>query len=558
MQSVPATSNLTPVITPDIAALNSETNPLGPLYSYLHPETVKYNPMEKQTSITANLFEPPTVWDVDQIQAFLLELSAKLCNVTKISATVDLFQQGFNDSIATAFLLHVIRALRSRRNAALARAADTIEKNLVHSYLTISQLSAYLAGLTAEENLITKYTTTSGLAPRRDVPDSGQPAVVLLTGSAGNLGSQILASLLKDNRVVKIYAFDRPLSRSLADRHLDMFKQRALDTLLLSSPKIVWVEGQIQDKHLGLNPVLYGEMRDSVTLIIHNAWRLNFNMKVTAFEPYILGTRHLIDLALSSPRTPRFLFTSSIATVDSWDSSRGPFPELMMADAHLAMGGYGQGKYVAERILAQSGLNVICFRLGQIYGSPPTGAWATSNWVPILVKTSIILGCLPLGDGLVSWIDFETVAQAIMDVAFAPLQKSHCLPTVLNVVHPRPVPWDFVMNCVRNVLLKEKHGFKNLRLVGFPEWFKELEACSASGRYDKETLPGLKLLEFFRQMSSSSVGSPNAEFGGWTNLAVSKIQELSPAVHDVSSINEETVEAWMNYWRASGLYSAKL
>ncbi|KAJ7784191.1 hypothetical protein B0H16DRAFT_1491669 [Mycena metata] len=408
------------------------------------------------------------------------------------------------------------------------------------------------------ENLITKYTFTSGLVPPADlVFHTSEPAVVLLTGSAGNLGAQILASLLKDGRVLKIYALDRALDRSLADRHLDIFERRGLDTLLLGSPKLVFVEGRIQDKNLGLKPDVYIEMVNSVTLIMHNAWRLNFNMGIASFEPYILGTRHLIDLALSSPHPPLFLFTSSIATAQAWDPRCGPCPETILGDTRLAVGGYGQSKYVAEQILARSGLNVICFRLGQICGSLPTGAWATTNWVPIMVKTSITLGCLPLANGLVSWIDFKTVAQAMMDAAFAPLQGSHCLPNVLNLVHPRPVPWNFLMNCLRDVLFKERNGFKNLRLVEFPEWFKELQACGASGRYDKENLPGLKLLNFFRSLANSSAGPTNAEFAG-TNFSIGKIQALSPAVHDARSISKENVEAWVDYWNTEVFHAARL
>ncbi|KAJ6514633.1 hypothetical protein DFH09DRAFT_1175324 [Mycena vulgaris] len=408
------------------------------------------------------------------------------------------------------------------------------------------------------ENLIAKYTSTPELAPMGDfVPRARGPAVVLLTGSAGNLGAQILASLLKDDRVLKIYAFDRPLSRSLADRHSQIFKQRGLDTLLLTSLKLIFIEGQIQDKNLGLKQDLYIEIVNSVTLIMHNAWRLNFNMGVAAFEPYILGTRHLIDLALSSPHSPIFLFTSSIATAQAWDPRRGPCPETILDDTRFAVGGYGQSKYVAEQILAQSGVNVICFRLGQVCGSLPMGAWATSNWVPIMVEMSKTLGCLPLANGLVSWIDFETVAQAMMDAAFAPLQGSHCLPNVLNLVHPRPVSWNFLMNCFRDVLLKDRHGSKNLKLVGFPEWFKELQVCKASGRYDNETIPGLKLLNFFRSLAHSSAGPTDAEFPG-ISFSIGKILALSSAVHDVRSISEENVEAWVDYWDASVVYAARL
>ena len=88
-------------------------------------------------------------------------------------------------------------------------------------------------------------------------------------------------------------------------------------------------------------------------MIIHNAWRLDFNLSLASFEPNIRSTRNLIDLALASPHasTLRFMFTSSIASAQGWDHSKGAFPEEVQIDPGVAVGGgYGEGKYVAERV----------------------------------------------------------------------------------------------------------------------------------------------------------------------------------------------------------------
>lgn len=88
-------------------------------------------------------------------------------------------------------------------------------------------------------------------------------------------------------------------------------------------------------------------------MIIHNAWRLDFNLTLASFESNVRGTRNLIDLARSGANNLilKFLFTSSIASAQSWDQSRGPYPEQLVSDAKYAVGGgYGEGKYVAERV----------------------------------------------------------------------------------------------------------------------------------------------------------------------------------------------------------------
>ncbi|KAG2114598.1 uncharacterized protein F5147DRAFT_677311 [Suillus discolor] len=108
--------------------------------------------------------------------------------------------------------------------------------------------------------------------------------------------------------------------------------------------------------------------------------------------------RNLIDLALSSPRHPKpcFMFASSISSAQSWDKAKGPFPEEVEYDAGVAVGlGYGASKYVSERVLVNNKSPASSFRIGQVSGGPPRGAWSTTNWLPTIVKSSVSLGALP-------------------------------------------------------------------------------------------------------------------------------------------------------------------
>ena len=65
------------------------------------------------------------------------------------------------------------------------------------------------------------------------------------------------------------------------------------------------------------------------------------------------GTRNLINFAHDSVNVSRlkFIFTSSVASAVSWDTSQGPYPEETILDARFAVGnGYGESKYVSERV----------------------------------------------------------------------------------------------------------------------------------------------------------------------------------------------------------------
>ncbi|KAJ7246827.1 acetyl-CoA synthetase-like protein [Mycena haematopus] len=503
----------------------------------------------------------PTVWEPLSIQPWLLELAADLTDSSEISLEDDLFHQGFDSLSATFLRLRILSAVRSSDDAAVQKVAHDIPQNLIYAYPTIAQLATYIArsvsGASADaldskrlvQEMIEKHTSQlTGVAP---VPFSGDSQTVLLTGSTGSLGSQILASLLQDNRVVRVYALNRPSSsQDFVQRHIGKFRDRGLDTELLSSPKLRFIEGKTDEKNLGLSASVYEEVRSSVTLIIHNAWKLDFNLSLGSFENHIVGTRNLVDLALSNQRSPKFVFTSSIASAVAWDRTKGPCPEEILSTDNInaVSMGYGQSKFVAEQILARSGLPFASLRIGQIAGSVSTGAWATSDWLPILVKTSLALRCIPLAEGLASWIDFDAVTGGVLDVAFSTKAESN----VYNLVHPRPVSWNFVAKTLREVLAKK--GFPELPLVPFADWFAKLEV--ASEKADARTIPGISLIGFFHYLATASTTtSSDTEFGEM-DFATEKMQAVSSTIRAVRPMGADHVEAWVSYWVAAGYISA--
>lgn len=85
--------------------------------------------------------------------------------------------------------------------------------------------------------------------------------VVLLTGSTGNLGALILAMLLSNQAVARVYALNRPSSQaSTLERHIKRFEDKTLDTSALSSEKLVFLEGETSNPHLGLTDHVYNEV----------------------------------------------------------------------------------------------------------------------------------------------------------------------------------------------------------------------------------------------------------------------------------------------------------
>jgi len=114
--------------------------------------------------------------------------------------------------------------------------------------------------------LVEKYTETFPARPA--VNGSGRllPAgdTYLLTGTTGGLGSNMLAQLLASSTVIHVYAFNRPSRSATSEaRHRSAFEKRGLDTSLLSSKKLVYVEGDLNAPTFALNDRLYGEVRET-------------------------------------------------------------------------------------------------------------------------------------------------------------------------------------------------------------------------------------------------------------------------------------------------------
>ncbi|KAL4077414.1 putative aminoadipate reductase [Scleroderma citrinum] len=529
-----------------------------------------------EASTTAGIEVPlPSEWKPSEVKDWLMVHATMVNSDTPVNPEVDLFEQGF-DSLSATFLRNRISgSLKASPIQSIRDVASHISPNVIFSNSTLTGLATYIVNFIngevstvdpkAEiERMIEKYS--SGLqspAPK----DGDEGHIILMTGSTGGLGSYMLASLLNRNDVVKIYALNRRSKTATAkERQRSSFEDRGLDTSLLESNRLVYIEGETPRHQLGLDQQIYEEMRDSVTVVIHNAWRLDFNLSLTTFEPHVRGTRNLIDLALASKRAtkPRFMFISSIASAQSWDMNKGPVPEVVFSDASQAVGGgYGSSKYVSERILSNSGLPFTSFRVGQISGGAPRGAWSTSEWVAILVKSSITLGALPdiRGVNLVqsmAWLPTDAVSGAILDVALGDNQP----PTAINLVHPRPVEWEALMKPISKALTAKNITVEPLPLIPAAEWYHRLEIQAVDADEAKiKRVPAIKLLTFFRSFAQGNQHSDgmNGEQGNDANVVVfdfsTEVAEReSKTMRELPRLSESDAIRWVDYWESVGFF----
>ncbi|KAG5652421.1 hypothetical protein H0H81_005069 [Sphagnurus paluster] len=96
-----------------------------------------------------------------------------------------------------------------------------------------------------------------------------RPTSILLTGTTGNLGSYILALLIADPKVARIYALNRSSARGPAvERIAAQFQKKGLDVTALRSDKVSFIEGDTTKSDLGIDACLYNEVEYLVVWVV--------------------------------------------------------------------------------------------------------------------------------------------------------------------------------------------------------------------------------------------------------------------------------------------------
>lgn len=182
--------------------------------------------------------------------------------------------------------LRIVKVLRRSKDPNHHEVAKSLSQNLVYSFPVINDLAAFISSLInfrgdlqsdvasrdafAMEAMITKYSSGFDVPLPSSQSSVASPVIVLLTGSTGNLGSYILARLLEDCRVEKVYAYNRPPengTKTLLQRHSEKFAEVGLDIALLKSGKLTFISGDAAKPNLGLVQDLYSLVKQLYTLI---------------------------------------------------------------------------------------------------------------------------------------------------------------------------------------------------------------------------------------------------------------------------------------------------
>lgn len=205
----------------------------------------------------------------------------------------------------------------------------------------------------------------------------------------------------------RIYCFVR--GENPTQRIQNALRQRHLEIDPLFADKIVAVTADPGHINLGLSPTKFLQLKREVTLILHVAWPVNFNISLESFEPHLQGLHNLLQLSLDrgeptagSPRKPvRLFFCSSVGVAHRWpaDDPDMLVPESAINDfSYAGDTGYARSKLVGEHMVkaaAQAGARSYVLRTGQIVGDTEFGIWNDSEFVPTMVRSALSLRTMP-------------------------------------------------------------------------------------------------------------------------------------------------------------------
>ncbi|KAI1387789.1 acetyl-CoA synthetase-like protein [Hypoxylon trugodes] len=491
-------------------------------------------------TVTVNLkptlkpvYELPVV--VDFVRTLL---AASFAHAPEISETEDFFHYGL-DSVQT---LEITSNLRRNLQEQTSRSVSWITPRTIFRNSTLDGLSRIVAAFLNEDKIpqqdsslararavdetVARYVEAlpEGRIPEGIETDTFNVAII---GSTGYLGSRLLLALLEEPLVARVYCLDRS---SNAQQRQEAALRELNKNIDLS--RLAYMKVELGKPNLGLSPDQYDLIVEEVDVVVYNSWRLDFDLAIHSFSPFLRATNDLVDISLLSKRNLHIVFISSISSVGNMGDNEAP--EIPVEDPLAALNnGYAQSKQAAERILTaanrKNGTHVSIVRVCQVGGpsNASTGVWADQPWISALLKTSKTLNCIPQNVAPVDWVPVDTIAAMLRRFIFEQFSKDA---RVFNIYPSKPQPWGLLVDIARETM-----GIKDV--VPMREWVKKLRAIADPTADDVAKMPALKLLDYYEA------------FGDGTGpMAVATSYGKSISWVDIPDLDRELLEKWLRGW----------
>lgn len=512
------------------------------------------------------------LFNVDAPGDHIRESVLRVTGWSSIEDSANFFELGMDSLLA----MSLVRDLR-RGTAISSIAFSTVYTNpsvqtLCHTVMSLwsrdktDVRSREEAQIKERNSLITEYKQSLDrvLSPIAKPQIGQEKEVVLLTGSTGTLGAHILDVLRQDEDVSTVFCLNR--AKNGVDTQNKKNKLLGLKSAK-DDTKIVFLTADFSQRKFGLPEDVYHKLFSTTTLVIHNAWSVNFNLPLASFKPQLESLVDILAFANRCSKPARSFYMSSISSMMLSGLDHSTIPEsAITADSMAGPNRYADSKYIAEQLVSHAALKFpsncppAFARVGQVAGAVQhPGLWNTSEWFPSLIISSATIGVLPnsLGSQFdqIDWVPVDILAKILVELGThpeGPISQTQADQVRRgDVYHPlntNSTSWSILMDCVKDHL-SFRTG-KAIDLVPLSTWISKVrqhaESMISSNEDEKfESMlsnnPAARLLDFYDSLQSTQATKvPMFEY--------TKTAKQSKSMRNLEPIGKEWTRKWIDEW----------
>ncbi|EJD50787.1 L-aminoadipate-semialdehyde dehydrogenase [Auricularia subglabra TFB-10046 SS5] len=553
------------VVWPVIEQANAE----APSHSRLLPEMVEFLPYGTQVPVATKMtiLRPACYAQFKTLIDDVYERFEKGSGVEKQNLTGDALENFIFDTIVRtmghikgsqltkdidlfAFGVDSLQGTRIRNTLqqSLELGDKSLGQNVVYEYPSVKKLAVHIEALHSEgaegtgdahEALMLSFVEEFAarfVTPKATSPKTAEKHVVVLTGASGSLGAHILAQLIASDDVKTVICLSRAASHE--DSRARLSQSLALRKLKIDDAffgdKVESYAANANDDRLGLSEAEFKSIQERTTIVIHNAWPVNFNLSLQSYDVHIAGAVNLINLCIDTGAA--FYFSSSI-------SCRQGAPDATCAEdfattPKAAAGtGYARSKWVVEKLCERAGnhapgLTIGALRIGQMVGDSVNGVWNETEAWPLMIKGANTVGALPRTGEHPSWLPVDYAARAIKEIVLS--RHASGTASVYHIVNPNTsASWDDLLAALAESGLK-------FNAVGTDEWLQIL----AGSEKDPNVNPVIKLLGFFEKRYQAR-RVPMV-------FLTDETSKVAASIRDAPPLTKQLIAKWVAHWREVG------
>lgn len=480
------------------------------------------------------------------------------------------FERGLDSLMALQLLRTLRRGLRRPDLALSTIYSNPTTPRLQEAIMSGRQSDPNVQDASLMAPLFKTYSELIRQIPKPVTPGLGdasdkEQVTVILTGSTGTVGTFLLRALLDSPDVEHVVCLNRSRDGGRAAQE-QRFVSAELEARDLDQ-RATFLHADLSQPLLGLSKETYENLRIRAGLIIHNAWPVNFNLGLAAFQPQLAGLVNLFRLAADSTlsHAVRVVFISSVSALGGLAGRHESQSEKIFTSFDTpAINGYARSKFLSELLCNEAvgclGIPVVVVRLGQVAGAVrrPGGRWNQNEWLPILIVSSRDLGCLPshLGPSFstIDWTPSDLLAEVLVELVTSHAKSPRADGArVFNIRNPHTASWGSLLPAVIEAF-KTHPGSKDtpVAVVSPSTWLsrlREAERKAADHGSTTPSSPAIKLLDFY---SNGLWGSGGAEESSqWLKpMEIEYSLANSETLSGMRAINGEWIQKWVAEWLA--------